>query len=63
MLGDREHDVLGARANGLPCVGALWGYGGADELGRAGATALAATPAEAAELIASMPSLRPGDGG
>ncbi len=54
MLGDREHDVLGARANRLPCIGAAWGYGGADELGRAGATALADTPAEAAELIASV---------
>lgn len=23
MLGDREHDVIGATANGLPCIGAL----------------------------------------
>lgn len=51
MLGDREHDVIGARANGLPCIGAAWGYGGAGELARAGAAALAATPAEAAPLI------------
>jgi phosphoglycolate phosphatase len=53
MLGDRKHDVIGARANGLPCIGAVWGYGGADELRQAGATALAPTPADAAELIAA----------
>lgn len=51
MLGDREHDVIGARANGLPCIGAAWGYGEAGELDRAGAAALAADPTEAAELI------------
>ena len=27
MVGDREHDVLGAKKNGLPCVGAVYGYG------------------------------------
>ncbi len=61
MLGDREHDVIGAIANGLPCVGALWGYGGADELRVAGATRLAADPAEAAELILSGTLASPGE--
>ncbi len=32
MTGDREHDVLGARANGLDCVGVLFGYGNRKEL-------------------------------
>lgn len=61
MLGDRMHDVVGARANRLPCVGALWGFGGADELTRAGASALAATPGEAAALILSGPLASPAE--
>jgi phosphoglycolate phosphatase len=44
MIGDRWHDVVGARAAGVPCLGALWGYGSAEELGAAGAAALVATP-------------------
>lgn len=36
MLGDRCHDVVGARDNGVRPVGALWGYGSRAELTRAG---------------------------
>ena len=32
MVGDRVHDVEGARANGVTAVAALWGYGSAEEL-------------------------------
>ena len=39
MVGDREHDVLGAKKNGLPCIGAVYGYGTAEELTAAGAAA------------------------
>jgi phosphoglycolate phosphatase len=45
MVGDRAHDVLGARACGVAAVGALWGYGSHAELTDAGAHALAETPA------------------
>ena len=41
MVGDREHDVLGARAAGLATLGVTWGYGSRDELRAAGAAALA----------------------
>lgn len=52
MVGDREHDVLGAReAASIPCLGVLWGYGSREELTAAGAAALAGTPAEMAERI------------
>ena len=51
MVGDREHDVLGAKALGLPCLGVLWGYGSREELTEAGAAALAETPEEMAERI------------
>jgi phosphoglycolate phosphatase len=36
MIGDREHDVFGARAHGLVSVGVLWGYGSRGELEAAG---------------------------
>lgn len=37
MVGDREHDVIGAKQNSLPCVGVLYGYGSRQELIDAGA--------------------------
>jgi phosphoglycolate phosphatase len=37
MVGDREHDVLGAKQNGLTSLGVLFGYGDVDELKSAGA--------------------------
>ncbi len=51
MVGDREHDVLGARQNGLGCIGVLYGYGSREELTAAGALALAETPQELAKLL------------
>jgi phosphoglycolate phosphatase len=53
MVGDRDHDVHGAQAHGIDCIGVLWGYGGSTELTRAGATALAATPAGVVDLVAA----------
>lgn len=37
MVGDREHDVIGARANGVNPIAVLWGYGTRKELEAAGA--------------------------
>lgn len=54
MVGDREHDVLGAKAVGVSCLGVLWGYGGREELEKVGAAALVDTPADMAELIMKM---------
>ena len=51
MVGDREHDVLGAKAKGLPCVGVLYGYGSWEELTAAGAAALAETPKALYEIL------------
>ena len=44
MIGDRAHDVIGAKANGIFSVGALWGFGSRDELVSAGADLLCKTP-------------------
>lgn len=38
MVGDRRHDVEGARENGIPCIGVLYGYGSREELAVAGAS-------------------------
>jgi phosphoglycolate phosphatase len=46
MLGDREHDIVGAIRNKVTPIGVLWGYGSRLELESAGAKALLATPAE-----------------
>ncbi len=37
MIGDREHDILGAKAVGMDSVGVLYGYGDYEELKNAGA--------------------------
>ena len=34
MIGDRKHDLIGARANEVASVGVTWGYGSPDELER-----------------------------
>ena len=40
MIGDRENDVSGAAANGLPCLGVLYGYGSRTELEDASAAGI-----------------------
>jgi len=51
LVGDRRHDVDGARELGMRCVGAAWGYGGIDELLAAGTAAVAARPVDVARAI------------
>lgn len=51
MVGDREHDVLGARENGMDCVGVLFGYGGRQELEHAGAGRIVETVEELTEVL------------
>jgi phosphoglycolate phosphatase len=46
MIGDREHDILGASSNDIPAIGVLWGYGSEQELTSAGATAVCSSPGE-----------------
>ena len=46
MVGDRKHDILGAKANGLDSIGVLYGYGSREEMEEAGATTIAATTEE-----------------
>jgi phosphoglycolate phosphatase len=40
MVGDRKHDVIAAAKHDVPTIGVLWGYGGREELEKAGAAML-----------------------
>lgn len=51
MVGDREHDILGARAHHLDAIGVMYGYGSRAELEAAGAAAIAGTVADLADLL------------
>ncbi len=54
MIGDREHDVLGARRAGMASIGVLWGYGTREELEAAGADRVVATFSQLARTLASI---------
>ena len=51
MVGDREHDILGAAENNIPAIGITWGYGDRAELEGAGAKAVFDTPGETVDYI------------
>ena len=44
MIGDRSHDMVGAKNNGMKRIGVLYGYGSREELLEAGAHHVCATP-------------------
>ncbi|MEM6618523.1 MAG: HAD hydrolase-like protein [Pseudomonadota bacterium] len=54
MVGDRSFDILGAHANGLPAIGALWGYAEPNELHMAEADALCASPEEVPATVLEL---------
>lgn len=51
MIGDRAQDIAGAKANGLPSAGVLWGYGSREELQEASAEHLVSAPADLLKLF------------
>jgi phosphoglycolate phosphatase len=44
MIGDRSHDMIGARKNRMDALGVLYGYGSRQELIEAGASHVCASP-------------------
>ena len=54
MVGDRKFDIEGAHQFGLPCIGVLYGFGDRAEFERAGADAIAATPAELEGMLLKL---------
>ncbi len=59
MIGDREQDIHGARQNGLPAIGVLWGYGTRAELEASRPDAIVETPDQ---LVAAVSQLVSRDG-
>lgn len=51
MIGDRRHDVIGARSLGIASIGVLYGYGSREELEAAGADCIAASVGELRSLL------------
>lgn len=55
MVGDRRHDIEGAKKAGITrTAGVLYGYGSREEIMGAGADWIAETPAELAELLKEL---------
>lgn len=51
MVGDREHDVYGAKAHGIPSIAVTYGYGSAEELVACEPTFTASSVAELRTLL------------
>ena len=51
MIGDRDTDVLGARANNVATIGVLYGFGSLQELQTAGVIATIEQPLELLKQI------------
>ena len=56
MVGDRKHDILGAKENGIRSMGVLFGYGSREELIFAGADEIAETPEEVLRIYQKIKS-------
>ena len=51
IVGDREHDLIAGRRNGIFTIGVTYGYGSRRELAVAGAHRICDTPRELSELL------------
>lgn len=51
MVGDRKHDILGAKEHHMKSVGVLYGYGSCDELKQSGADVIVKTIDELKEVL------------
>ena len=51
MIGDRYHDIEGAKENNLKSIGVLYGFGDREELEQAGADYIVETPTELLEIL------------
>ncbi|GIG38411.1 HAD hydrolase-like protein [Cellulomonas phragmiteti] len=63
MVGDREHDVHGARAHGVDCLGVAWGYAQPGELAAAGAVDVVADVGGLAAAVLAVLGRASGDDG
>lgn len=54
MIGDREHDILGAKYNGVKTIGVLYGFGSKEELENAGVDYIAENTKDIYDIINNM---------
>lgn len=54
MIGDRKHDVIGSKENGIKCCGVLFGYGNRQELEEAGAAFIASDINELEKILINL---------
>jgi len=54
MIGDRKHDIIGAKAVGIKSIGVLYGYGDHNELSEANADYIVKDVDELSELLLSL---------
>lgn len=51
MIGDREHDIIGAKENNIKAIGVLYGYGDVVELTQARASYIVSKPEDLLEIL------------
>ncbi len=51
MVGDRKHDVIAAKKNGVASLGVTWGYGSREEVVKAGVDYLCESPSDVVKQI------------
>ena len=51
MIGDRYHDIEGAKNIGIDSIGVIYGYGSREEFEATGATYIAETPADIEKIL------------
>jgi len=51
MIGDRKHDIIGAKANSIDSIAVKWGYGSDEELENVNPTSIASTTEQLYNII------------
>jgi phosphoglycolate phosphatase len=51
MIGDRKHDIMGAKEAGIDSIGVLYGYGSEEEISNAGPTYAVKSVKELLDLL------------
>ncbi len=59
MVGDRSHDIIGAKRNGLYSIGVTYGYGTETELIECCADAIAHSPTQILNLLNARDARNP----
>lgn len=54
MIGDRMHDIIGAKKTGMKSIGVLYGYGSREELEAAGADYIVPSVADLEKLLLTL---------